>query len=86
MTALFAAGVAGTGAAIGERRAIWRTSLALVVLKPLRGFGHRLPFLGRPTRILDLVRVLSTEDRAANRPIETASGFWAHKGNVRCDF
>jgi hypothetical protein len=33
--ALFAVGVAGTGAAIGERRAIWRTSLALVLLKPL---------------------------------------------------
>jgi hypothetical protein len=34
----FAVGVAGTGAAVGERRAIWRTSLALVLLQPLRGF------------------------------------------------
>lgn len=39
VTALLAVGVPGAGAAIGERNAIWRTSLALVVLKPLRGFG-----------------------------------------------
>jgi hypothetical protein len=39
VTALFAVGVPGTGAAIGERNAIWRTSLALVVLKPLGRFG-----------------------------------------------
>jgi hypothetical protein len=39
VTALLAVGVPGTGAAIGERNAIWRTSLALVVLKPLGRFG-----------------------------------------------
>jgi len=40
---LFAVGVAGTGAAIGERCAVWRTSLALVVLQPLGGFRQRRP-------------------------------------------
>jgi hypothetical protein len=75
---LFAIGVAGTGAAIGERRSIRRTSLALVLLKPLRGFGYRLPFLRCPTLILDFFRVPSTKDRAANRPIQTARRFRAH--------
>jgi hypothetical protein len=76
---LFAVGMAGTGAAIGERRAIWRTSLALVLLKPLGRFGYRLPFLRCPAVVLDVLRVPSTKDRAANRPIQTASGFGAHK-------
>ena len=75
---LFAVGMAGTGAAIGERRAIWRTSLALVLLKPLGGFRERLPFLRRPAFILDFSRVPSTEDRTTNRPIQTARRFRAH--------
>ena len=63
---LFVVGMAGTGAAIGEGRAIWRTSLALVLLKPLGRFGYRLPFLRQPAVILDVLRVPSTEDCAAN--------------------
>jgi len=46
---LFAVGVAATGAAIGECRAIRRTS-AVVLLKPLRGFGSRLPLFRRSAR------------------------------------
>ena len=65
---LFVAGVAGTGTAIGESRAIGRTSLALVVLQSLGRFEDGLPFLCRPTPILNLVGVPLTEDGAANRP------------------
>ena len=71
--------MAGTRAVIGECNPIWRTSLALVLLKPLGRFWNRLPFLRRPAIIVDVLRVPSTEDSATNRPIQTASGLGAHK-------
>jgi hypothetical protein len=80
---LDAAGVTSAGAAVGERRAVWRAPLALILLQPLGRFGQRLPFLCGPAVMLDVFRVAFTENRSANGPVQARWGLRTHSKRSR---